>query len=283
MIYIVEFHLQSQIVYFDGKYPSSWTKGVCRRVSEYLSQQGFVILDANALRQWMKETISGNEANKTVLVFANDIVPDTVYEDGTPNIMIRKYLDKGGRVVWIGDIPFWYKGVSGKFDLSQDTAYQSITFLGVLGVTFTLALPSEHVQLTTEAKQMGLEKEWYGIRPTSVEKNNKSNFFLSKPCEFTALGTSKTIFTRHFIKKQGSWIEKIDNINLGVAGFAGGLGIKKAEKDEVDWGKEYVSSFKITFNDKSSNQGFIRIWDFPIYEVSDEMLSELEKIAIHKL
>jgi hypothetical protein len=130
---------------------------------------------------------------------------------------------------------------------------------------------------------MGLEKEWYSIRPTSVEKNKKDNFFLSKPCEFTTLGTSKTIFARHFVKKQGSWIDKIENINLGVAGFGGGLGIKKAEKDEVDWGKEYVSSFKITFNDKYPNQGFIRIWDFPIYEVSDEMLSELEKIATYKL
>lgn len=275
--------MQSQIVYFDGKYPSSWTKDVNRRVSEYLSQKGFAILDANALRKWMKEAISGNKANGTVVVFANDIVPDTVYEDGTPNITLRKYLDKGGRVIWFGDVPFWYKGVLGKFDLSQDTAFQSTTFLGVLGVSFSVSLPSEHVQLTTEAKLMGLEKEWYGIRPTTVEKNKKDTFFLSKPCEFIILGTSKTIFARHFIRKQGSWIEKIENINLDVAGFGGGLGIKKDEKNEVSWGKEYVSSFKITFDDKYSNQGFIRIWDFPIYEVSDEMLSELEKTANYKI
>jgi hypothetical protein len=125
--------VQNKIVYFDDKYPSAWTKDVSRRVSEHLSQRGFVVLDANALRHWMKETTSKNEANGSVVVFANDIVPNTVYEDGTPNIVIRRFLDNGGRVIWIGDIPFWYKGMLGKFDLSQDTAYQSITFLGVLG------------------------------------------------------------------------------------------------------------------------------------------------------
>lgn len=276
--------MSSKIVYFDKKYPTSWTKNICKKASEWLSEQDFAVLGAVPLRSWMKERISKKTAQESVVIFANYIIPNTVFEDGTPNILVRKYLDNGGRVIWMGDIPFWYQGFPEKFDLSKDTAYKSIAYLGVLGVNFTLAIPSQPIQLTPEAREMGLKTEWYGIRPTSIERNKvKQNFFLSNPCTFKPLGTSKTIFVRHFFNKKASWLHRIGNINLGFGGFGGGLSVKQPEKDEVEWNKDLVNSFKVVFDESHPNQGFIRIWDFPLNEIDEIMLNELKKIAEHDL
>lgn len=38
----------------------------------------------------------------------------TVYDDVGANAFIRQYLDFGGRVVWIGDLPFSYRGNRGQ-------------------------------------------------------------------------------------------------------------------------------------------------------------------------
>ena len=38
------------------------------------------------------------------------MIPDVLAIDASPSVPIRNYLDRGGRVVWIGDIPFWRQG-----------------------------------------------------------------------------------------------------------------------------------------------------------------------------
>ena len=111
------------IVYRDKEYTTSWiSHELADEIANYLKGKGFIVYGANKLGKWMKAVIRGEHTKNTVVVFAQDVAPDTVFEDiGTTalidnmgaSVLIRQYLDFGGRVVWIGDIPFSYQGKKG--------------------------------------------------------------------------------------------------------------------------------------------------------------------------
>ena len=101
------------IVYYDDKYPTIWIKReVSRKITEFLKSKGFVKYDAQQLAKWMEESIQDEVCWQSVVVFSQDVIPDTICHAPEPSALIREYLDKGGRVVWLGDIPFFYLGLS---------------------------------------------------------------------------------------------------------------------------------------------------------------------------
>ena len=56
----------------------------------------------------------GQNNHRSLVVFAQDIAPDTVIEVCNETCLLRRYLDAGGRVVCWGDLPFWYQGKAGQ-------------------------------------------------------------------------------------------------------------------------------------------------------------------------
>lgn len=94
-----------------------------------LSDREYAVLDADRLRIWMRAQIDRGAA-ASVCVIPSGVVPDTLAESPDASCLIRRYLDAGGRVVWIGDVPFFYQG---KADGSRATWGNAGT-LGVLGV-----------------------------------------------------------------------------------------------------------------------------------------------------
>ena len=119
-------HYVTKIVYYDARYPAAWVQGEnATQARDYFVKRSFTEKNAEQLREWMGEVLSAALAYKSLIVFAQDIVPDTVAEVRNETCLIRKYLDAGGRVVWRGDIPFWYQG---KATGAKDNWYEGDPF-----------------------------------------------------------------------------------------------------------------------------------------------------------
>ena len=99
----------TKIVYYDPGYRDSFVRN-SEAVRDYFVVRGFIEKNANQLGNWMRMVNANGTAHKSVVVFARDVVPDTVAEVMNDTCTIRRYLNAGGRVVWQGDIPFWYQG-----------------------------------------------------------------------------------------------------------------------------------------------------------------------------
>jgi len=107
-------HHVTKIVYYDPDYPESWVqRDNASQARNYFVRRFFVEKNAQALAGWIRSVLETGLAYRSLVVFAQDIVPDTVAEVRNETCLLRKYLDAGGRVVWRGDIPFWYQGKAG--------------------------------------------------------------------------------------------------------------------------------------------------------------------------
>jgi hypothetical protein len=116
--------LPNGVVYYDNRYPGNWintAEGAIIR--DYLVNNGsgsfafdssryqFVEKDADRVKTWIDTLLSQKKAPNTVLVMAKDVCPATICEGMSINATIIRYLREGGRVVWMGDIPFYYQGL----------------------------------------------------------------------------------------------------------------------------------------------------------------------------
>ncbi|UCE48181.1 MAG: hypothetical protein JSW47_21600, partial [Phycisphaerales bacterium] len=98
-----------RVAYYDDRYPTGWADpDVAQGVRDYLSMLGYTVLNADELKTWMDARIA--DSALSVVVFCQDIVPDTVTETQDASCTLRKYLDAGGKIVFYADIPFYYQG-----------------------------------------------------------------------------------------------------------------------------------------------------------------------------
>ena len=93
--------------YCDTRYPAAWS-GVGTATRDALVAAGYTALNADELKTWMTARIADKKLS--VVVFCQDVVPDTVVETQSAGCTLRKYLDAGGKIVWYSDIPFYYWG-----------------------------------------------------------------------------------------------------------------------------------------------------------------------------
>ncbi len=66
----------------------------------YFEQQGYRVLDSDALADFMRSRI--DDGTPSVVVFAMDHVPTSVAAEPSDTVLFRRYLDAGGKVVWLG-------------------------------------------------------------------------------------------------------------------------------------------------------------------------------------
>lgn len=145
--------------YWDQHYPTSWVHGT--DVRDALASAGYTILNAQELAGWMNDRIADGQAS--VVVFCQDIAPDTVFEQASTSCTLRQYLDAGGKVLWYGDIPFYYQG----HDDGSRSAFDMAGSMAVLGLnaaggTWDITRP---VALTYEGRSWGLTRTWSSSRP----------------------------------------------------------------------------------------------------------------------
>ncbi|WP_052329954.1 glycine-rich protein [Thermicanus aegyptius] len=150
---------EDKIFFDDTRYWQSWTP-TSGKLKDFLKEKGFRGLNADQLKTWMVEQISNGTAKNTVVVFAQDIAPDTILENESPQATFRKYLDAGGKIVWVGDIPLYYRGYN---NVNIDT-------WGVQGTKSVLGFEETFVtgsltEITQEGSSLGIKNRWESVRP----------------------------------------------------------------------------------------------------------------------
>ena len=153
-------------VYYDEKYPTSFIDDkVAKQIVEFLEEREFEVIDANSLKKILTSYSLNTRDEEVVVIFARDVVPDLVLDDPTnPTVQspLRKYLDAGHTIIWLGDTPLLYVGYNGgsKQNLPPNT-YQKI-----LGLNPGPANVNSRVRSTFYGLMYDLP-EWIGTKPHS--------------------------------------------------------------------------------------------------------------------
>lgn len=106
---------EDKVVYYDSTFPGTANPAFApyltnsTAMKDYFVQQGFVHKDGKGLQAWMKEQLCNGTAPDTVCVMSQDIVPSDITETKDAACTLRKYLNAGGRVVWVGDVQLLYR------------------------------------------------------------------------------------------------------------------------------------------------------------------------------
>ncbi|MEO9511669.1 MAG: PQQ-binding-like beta-propeller repeat protein [Flavobacteriaceae bacterium] len=137
-----------------------------KEIAGYLEKHGFHhIKTEENLRNFIEDRIDDNAPS--VLVFSHLVIPRNVLGTHPSKGLMRQYLNEGGKVLWLGDIPNFYERNSlGKPMLSR------IVASALLDVEFKAAETGSHFSQTTqEGKNWGLPA-WTKTRSTNINSKN---------------------------------------------------------------------------------------------------------------
>jgi hypothetical protein len=153
-------------VYWDAKL-SGWFAG-SSALRDYLASEGYEVLDAAALPGFLEERSA--DGVPSVVVFASDEPPASISAapGGGAPLLVQRYLESGGRVVWVGFPPFALKfdETNGKRTGLDPEAARRV--LGVGGSAFTSADAEDRgAAATAEGLSRGLPPSWMGSFPVS--------------------------------------------------------------------------------------------------------------------
>jgi len=184
------------IVYHDDNYPTHWiSRQQSKRIANYFKNKNFKEYNAKELSKFMEKSIDEDSCWQSVILFSQDLVPETVCHLPFPSSLIRNYLDHGGTIVWIGDVPFYYIGLNSSRtrnehlklsdkDLKRQSAFRDnagklANTIGRSGCFATLGTipiwlnyPVSKVNITKKGRKLGLETPWYSNRPILIRGLN---------------------------------------------------------------------------------------------------------------
>lgn len=158
--------MMKSFVYYDERYPTSFISDkVGKQIVKFLEEREFEVIDANSLKKILTSYSLNSSGEEAVIVFTRDIVPDLILDNPTsPSVQspLRKYLDAGHTIIWLGDTPLLYVGYNNgsKQDLPPNT-YQKI-----LGLNPSPANVNSKVRRTFYGLLYDLP-EWIGTKPHS--------------------------------------------------------------------------------------------------------------------
>lgn len=277
-------------VYRDPDFPSSWIDdkaGYPDKIATFLSGKGLRQLNSDQLRQFMVEGIKKRIATDKLVLFSQDIIPDTVTEDYFANTTIREYLDNGGSVLWIGDIPAFNIGKKGR---QLDEAWKKGSPLFMLGVCpiFTES-PKQAVTFTIEGRMLGLKERWSGRRP------------ILKDLSIKILADSESYISQYYIdipkprvlSLRQRFTSRLKGIKAegGVGPIKGSLGLEfyrpqeqpsEEKKDKMVprvFHERNINAWMKNYNKTYPNSGLYRIWDYGPRHLTDAMLAELYDVV----
>ncbi|MFA5138205.1 MAG: hypothetical protein WC728_03150 [Elusimicrobiota bacterium] len=141
-------------VFYDPRYPSSMVEDHDVLAKALRQRGGYEVMDARRLREWMLAGIEAGAAG-AVCVMAHGIAPDTVAESPSSSCTLRRFMDSGGRVVWIGDIPFFYQGERGIGGSGPMKAWGDDAHQRVLGIPWAWSRPGK-AEITDAGKAWGI-------------------------------------------------------------------------------------------------------------------------------
>lgn len=270
------------VLYHDATYSSCWInkkKGFPKKIANYFLGKGIKLLNADELKDFMISAIENNLAHQKLVVFSQDAIPRTLVENVYSTTTFREYLDSGGSVLWIGDIPLYYIGEKEKDATLVDVQGTPTNMIGIVPVYAWH--PKTTVEITPLGKRIGLKHKWSGTRPILKDKGIRK------------LAQSETILCRYYIdvkKKKNllsrfwDWLRTIKTFK--AANFELGFGTdeekktkKTDKKPQIYVHENHVNAWVKCFNDAFPNTGFYRIWDYEPRNLTDNNIEELYQIA----
>ena len=297
------------IVYRDEKYTTSWiSHELAEEIANDLKEKEFSVCGAKELGNWMKKAMRREDTKDTVVVFAQDVAPDTVFEDiGTKplidnmgaTVLIRQYLDFGGRVVWIGDMPFSYQGKDGaknpeelikiykkEYPYRTDLRGASVNVLSVIPIF--LYAPRRTVEITKKGEEWGLKTVWSSLRPIVIDKKTMELTKYFAKTEGLIAGLSIGYKKRGLVNWLRRNLSRIKSFSIGVGEVSieaevGDDKEKVPESPQPEFYEEYASAWFKNFNKKEPKSGFVRIWDFSPRVITKTMKEELYQVATYEL
>ena len=147
-------------------------------VKAYFAEQGYAVLDAEALREFLIARIDDGESS--AVVFAMDLVPRTVASEPSDTVLLRRYLDGGGKVVWLGLPPMVLTrdSVTGRV-----TAISRDASTSLLGVDHSsMNFDSYGATATDAGRDWGVPSWWVGsyaidasdgLQPLGLDENGR--------------------------------------------------------------------------------------------------------------
>lgn len=135
------------------------------RLTDWLAANGFERLNGEALADFLRQRIRAGDAYGSVAVLSRGMAPSGLLEGPPQQPLWLEYLRAGGRIVNVGDFPFYYcQYPTGRPPLRD----QAARGLALLGFHFGWDSPywgqSLRVTANPAAKDWGLE----GVGPSSV-------------------------------------------------------------------------------------------------------------------
>ena len=87
-------------VFFDSAYAKAARLDAPDKLAAFFAHRGYQQLDAAALAAWMEGRVK--DRAPSVVVFAQDVLPERLGRAPLDRSLFRRYLDAGGKVVWAG-------------------------------------------------------------------------------------------------------------------------------------------------------------------------------------
>lgn len=244
----------------------------------------------------MHQVLSFQECGNTILIFAQDIAPYDVLDDPSSHALIRQYLDNGGTILWIGDVPFFYRTERGhgNFKLndfidrkrSERPSRTGAPHIDVLGVIPLRIVTASRFTITWRGRGYGLRSPWASLRPIIIpshlqtDRTRISDFFLlRKGClEIAHVEGVGTPALLPFERK--GHIKRLLEFLGTSSPKIGPVRVSSSPKDEllVEFGTKYLSAWIKIFNARFKGSGFIRLWDYSPRIITLDMLQEMSTL-----
>jgi outer membrane protein assembly factor BamB len=157
-------------VYWDADRVAWNTLADHEGVRDYFEAWGYEVLDRFQLAAFMQASNEGSgvSAVGSVVVFAMDDLPRTVARAPADTVLARRYLDRGGKIVWLGYPPMSIV----RDGQGQYTAFEKERTAALLGVDFArYDLDPYAAYVTTAGERWGLTDWWMtlsGVDSTQV-------------------------------------------------------------------------------------------------------------------
>lgn len=117
------------------------------QMAPYFTERGFDQLNENGLADFVRERIADREPS--VVVFALPLIPKELMGADPAKGLMRKYLESGGKILWMGDVPNFYEP-----DESDNFKRDPASGSALLSVSYTA--PTESGNYYSQSTQAGL-------------------------------------------------------------------------------------------------------------------------------
>ncbi|HEY3416347.1 MAG TPA: hypothetical protein VGM23_05625, partial [Armatimonadota bacterium] len=107
---------REKLIFCDDRYDTPWANP--QAAAAFLQPRGFRVVDADELGRWMADATERKQAADTLVVLPHGLCPIRLLDidektrqfSGAPGsqTLIRRYMEAGGRVIWSGEMPFYY-------------------------------------------------------------------------------------------------------------------------------------------------------------------------------